>query len=166
MAICEGVTIPELPVERLPGHYLFLAGSNFCNRLNSPARHLPRHLGTYVEQLDTVGYTNFYGGPPAPAWRRLSRGIRNILSSRLQITQQGTNREILARRLHMPGPLEMILEDLWIYAILRPVLARVYDVGVVGHPDNALLAALLKRTGLSGVQRLGLLSGIRGSPLV
>jgi glycosyltransferase involved in cell wall biosynthesis len=132
---------------RLPGNTLFVAGINLCNRLNSPANHLPRHLEAHAEHLDTVGYINFYGGPPAPAAQRLRLGLRNLRADRLRVTPRGPHRAIIARRLHLPSPLEMMLEDLWIFLILRPALAPVYETAVVAHPDNALLAWLLKRTG-------------------
>lgn len=140
-------TIESPSTEQLLGDVLFVSGSNFRHRLNSPARHLPRGLARHTRRMDVVGYLNFYGGPPCPAWQRLARGAKNIISDRVQITEAGAGREILIRRLHMPQPLEVLAEDLWIYLNLRPVLAQSYDVGVVGHADNALLAAILKRTG-------------------
>ncbi len=133
---------------RLPGRYLFVAGINLAHRLNSPARHLPIHLASCVEAMDVVGYVNFYGGSPAPAMQRMRRGLHNLFTDHTRITTEGTVRRITLRRLHLPlTVLDMMLQDLWIYALLRGVLAPDYVAAIVAHPDNALLATLLKRSG-------------------
>src|SRR3989304_4469171 len=90
------------------GNVLFVSGSNFRHRLNSPARHLPRGLAPPSQSIDIVGYVNFCGGPPSARWRRLASGIRNVISNRVESLRDGATRQILVRRLHMPGPLEML----------------------------------------------------------
>ena len=50
---------------QLLGDFLFVAGSDFYNRLNQPSQHMPFHLANHLERLDLVGYIPFYDGPPA-----------------------------------------------------------------------------------------------------
>jgi glycosyltransferase involved in cell wall biosynthesis len=150
MAICDGDSDRLSDAIRLPGQYLFVAGRNLCHPLNSPARHLPYSLGAYVEQLDVVGYVNFYGGPPAPVWRRIGGGLDNLLRRRVAIRPGNSVRTIIARRLHLPTVCELLVQDVWLYAVLRRTLARHYVAGIVAHPDNALFTALLKRSGRVG----------------
>jgi len=126
---------------------LFVAGSDLYNRLNQPSQHMPYQLAEHLEQLDVVGYVRFYDGPPAPAWRRLKSGIRNVISHRIRIQEDGNVRTIAARRLRLPGVLDPMVQDLWLYTILRPHLKRRYDLSIVDGPESALMAALLRRTG-------------------
>jgi glycosyltransferase involved in cell wall biosynthesis len=134
-------------MEHLLGDFLFVAGSDLYNRLNQPSQHMPYHLANHLERLDVVGYTRFYDGPPAPVWHRLKQGVRNIVSHRISICVEGQVRTIAARRLRLPGALDPMIQDLWLYTLLRPHLKRQYDVGVVDGPESALLALLLKKTG-------------------
>ncbi|MGD0612083.1 MAG: glycosyltransferase family 4 protein [Anaerolineales bacterium] len=136
--------------EYLSGDYLFVAGSDLYNRLNQPSQHMPYHLARHLERLDLVGYARFYDGPPAPAWQRLKQGMRNVLSHRISIYEEGRIRTIKARRLLLPGSLDPLVQDLWLYMILRPHLKRGYHVGIVDGPESALLALLLKKTGRVG----------------
>lgn len=131
---------------KLSGDFLFVAGSDLYNRLNQPSQHMPYHLARHLERLDLVGYRRFYDGPPAPAWRRISDGMRNILSRRLDFHEDGNIRTISARRLRLPGILDPMLQDLWLLMILRSRLKRRYSVGIVDGPESALLALYLKKT--------------------
>lgn len=132
---------------QLSGDFLFVAGSDLYNRLNQPSQHMPYHLAKHIERLDLVGYARFYDGPPAPAWQRLKQGIRNIVSHRISICEEENIRTVSARRLRLPGALDPLVQDLWLYTILRPHLKRRYDVGIVDGPESALLALILKKTG-------------------
>jgi glycosyltransferase involved in cell wall biosynthesis len=145
MNSCEReVTGPEM--EHLSGDFLFVAGSDLYNRLNQPSQHMPYHLARHLESLDLVGYARFYDGPSAPAWQRLKQGMRNVISHRISICEEGHVRTIAARRLRLPGSLDPLVQDLWLYTILRPHLRRRYHVGIVDGPESALLALLLKKT--------------------
>lgn len=141
---CE-VTGPKMA--HLSGDFLFVAGSDLYNRLNQPSQHMPYQLARHLERLDVVGYTRFYDGPPAPRWQRLKQGMRNVVSHRISICEEGRVRTITARRLRLPGSLDPMVQDLWLYTILRSHLKRHYEVSVVDGPESALLALLLKRTG-------------------
>jgi glycosyltransferase involved in cell wall biosynthesis len=142
---CEG-EITGATMENLSGDFLFVAGSDLYNRLNQPSQHMPYYLARHLERLDLVGYARFYDGPPAPAWQRLKQGMRTLISHRISICEEGRVRTIVARRLRLPGSLDPLLQDLWLYAILRPHLKRRYDVGIVDGPESAFLALLLKKT--------------------
>lgn len=133
--------------ELLPGNFLFIAGSDLYNRLNQPSQHMPYHLASHLEQLDLVGYVRFYNGPPAPAWQRLKKGIRNVISNRISIRDEGRIRTITARRLRLPGFLDPLIQDLWLTLILSPHLQHSYHLGIVDGPESALLAIFLKKTG-------------------
>ena len=100
----RGTTDPGMA--RLPGEYLYVAGSDLFNRLNQPSQHMPYHLAKHVERLDLVGYVRFYDGPPAPAWQRLRQGVQNVLAHRISISEKENTRTITARRLRLPGSLD------------------------------------------------------------
>jgi glycosyltransferase involved in cell wall biosynthesis len=134
-------------MEHLSGDFLFVAGSDLYNQLNQPSQHMPFHLARHLDQLDLIGYVRFYDGPPAPAWQRLKQGMRNVFSHRINISKKERIRTIKARRLRLPGFLDLLVQDLWLYLIIRPHLKRRYDVGLVDGPESALLALLLKKTG-------------------
>lgn len=134
-------------INNLSGDYLYVAGSDLFNRQNQPSQHLPYHLANHLERLDLVGYMRFYDGPPAPAWQRLGQGFGNVLSRRIQISQEGCIRTISARRLRLPGSLDPLVQDLWLYMILRPHLKPKYNLGIVDGPESASMARLLKNTG-------------------
>jgi len=135
------------------GHYLYVGGSDIFNLFNQPAQHLPLHWAKHIEQLDLVGYSSFYDGPPASRLHRLRKGINNVLwkRRRIIITQEGTIRRITARRLRLPGLIDPLVQDVWIYSIVRRYLAPYYDVGIVYDPESALLARWLKRSGRVGL---------------
>lgn len=146
MNSCGHNTI-DAGMEYLSGDFLYVAGSDLYNRLNQPSQHMPYHLARHLERLDLVGYTRFYDGPPAPAWKRLKQGMRNAISHRISICEKGRIRTVAARRLRLPGSLDPMVQDLWLYMILRPHLKRRYHVSIVDGPESALLARLLKKTG-------------------
>lgn len=129
------------------GRCLYVAGSDLFIRLNQPAQRLPLYWAAHVEQLDLVGYTAFYDGPPAPAPARIRQGIANILMRRVSVTSEGVIRRISARRLRLPSVIDLLAQDLWLYAILRSHLARHYTIAIVYDPESALLAACLKKSG-------------------
>lgn len=131
----------------LPGRYLFEAGNAFGAQSNQSVKRLPYAFAHYVEQIDIIGHANFYEGPPASAPHRLIAGLRQIARQRVTMTQEGNIRTIKVRRLHLPQPLDMLIQAFWIYVCLRPVLKERYEVAVVSAPDNVLLAKLLKRAG-------------------
>jgi glycosyltransferase involved in cell wall biosynthesis len=140
----ESITSPR----HLAGNYLYIAGGDLFNRLNQPAKHIPYHLKNHVDHLDLVGYLDFYdGSKKAPAWRRLTQGVHNILRDRLRIEKNDNLRTITIRRLRMPHWMEWLIEDLWIYWILCSSLANTYAVCIVYDPESALLGWILKRTG-------------------
>ena len=145
MNSCKG-EITGAEIERLSGDFLFVAGSDLYNRLNQPSQHMPYHLAKHLEQLDLVGYIRFYDGPPAPPWQRIKQGMQNVTHP-IRICEEGRIRTITARRLRLPGSLDPLIQDLWMYTILRPHLKRHYDVAIVDGPESALLAQFLKRTG-------------------
>jgi glycosyltransferase involved in cell wall biosynthesis len=124
-----------------------VAGSDLFNPLNQPSQHMPYHLARHLEQLDLVGYVRFYDGPPASAWQRLKQGARNVVPHPVQIRTDGCIRTIAARRLRLPGFFDPLLQDLWLYTILRPHLKRRYQVAIVDGPESALLAYFLKKSG-------------------
>lgn len=131
----------------LKGDYLFIAGNALYNRLNQPAKRLSFALAPHVERLDVVGYVNFYGGAPAPAWHRLAKGVQNTIQDRVHIQEHGFVREIAVRKLHLPQPLEMTLQTLWLENCLRSHLRPVYQMGVVSGPENCSMAEHLLETG-------------------
>jgi len=51
------------------------------------------------------------------------------------------------RDLFAPPPLHLLVKDLWRYFILCQVITLPYDLAIFGHPENAWLAWLLKRSG-------------------
>lgn len=132
---------------QLSGDVLFVAGSDLFNPLNQPSQHLPFTLAPHLDRLDLVGYVRFYDGPPASAWRRLVVGFRNVLSHSIQISEVENIKTIKARRLRFPGFLDPLLQDLWMYMILRRHLKNHYDVAIVDGPESATLARILKKTG-------------------
>lgn len=133
---------------RLPGDFLFVAGSDLYNRLNQPSQHMPYHLAPHVERLDVVGYARFYDGPRnVSAWQRVAQGVRNVATDRISISADDGVRTITARRLRLPGEVDPMVQDLWLYTILRPYLKRRYYLAVIDGPESALLALILKRTG-------------------
>ena len=137
-------------LDYLPGDFLYVAGSDLYNRLNQPSQHMPYHLARHLERLDLVGYVRFYDGPPAPAWQRLGQGIQNVISHRISVSADGHIRTITARRLRLPGSLDPLLQDIWLYTILRPQLKPRYQVGIVDGPESAHLARMLKKSGRVG----------------
>jgi glycosyltransferase involved in cell wall biosynthesis len=132
--------------EHQSSNVLFVAGSDLYNRLNQPSQHMPYHLARHFDRLDLVGYKRFYDGPPAPAWKRLKQGMRNVISHPISISEVGRIRTIAARRLRLPGSLDPLVQDLWLYTIISPHLKCHYDVAIVDGPESALLALLLKKT--------------------
>jgi|GEM_PF-1257583 len=129
---------------RIPGRYLFIGGEALFYRMPMSANHLSRHLGDYVEQLDIVGYGDFYGGEPAPFHHRLLRGFSNILRDRVSITMDGSVRLITVRKLPLGEKLDLFVQGLWIYPNLRPELASVYDAGIVYNPEDLLTMLFLR----------------------
>lgn len=125
---------------------LFIGGWGLVNGLNHAARHLAAYLRERFEAFDEVGSTNF-GGPPGPAWFRASQGVASLLTSRIQISAVGSARRVVIRDLYAPAPLGMMINDLWRYLNLLRVTRGKYDLAIYGHPGNAWLAALLKRSG-------------------
>lgn len=139
--------ITDVGMEKLPVHCLFVAGSDLYNRLNQPSQHVPYHLAKHLKRLDLVGYARFYDGSPAPAWQRLKQGMRNVISHRICICEEGNIRTITARRIRLPGSLDLLAQDLWLYMILRPHLQSHYQVGIVDGPESAFLLRSLKKSG-------------------
>lgn len=137
-----------------PGHYLYVGGTDIFNRFNQPAQHLPLHWAKHIERLDLIGYNTFYDGPPAPRLHRFYEGLNNVLTKhrRVIISHEGTIRRIAARRLRLPGIIGPLIQDLWIYSIVRQHLAPYYDICIVHDPESAILARWLKRS-----RRVGLL---------
>lgn len=134
----------------LPGKFLFVAGINLTvQKLNSPAQRLPYALAPYVEQMDLVGYINFYGGPPTSKLSKLAKGAANLLTDHVSVTHEGNVRRLIARRLPLPRSLDVKMQSRWIYQILKGKLAPTYDVAIVAHAENAPLAKLLKNAGLA-----------------
>jgi glycosyltransferase involved in cell wall biosynthesis len=131
----------------LKGDYLFIAGNALYNRLNQPAKRLPFALAPHVERLDVVGYVNFYGGAPAPAWHRLAKGVQNTIQDRIHMQECGSLREIAVRKLHMPQPLEMTAQAFWLENCLRSHLRPVYRMGIVSGPENCSIAEHLLESG-------------------
>jgi glycosyltransferase involved in cell wall biosynthesis len=146
MAVGLRMATYKLP---LPGKFLFVAGINLTvQRLNSPAQRLPYALAPYVEQLDIVGYVNFYGGPDTSKFNKLQKGVRNLLFDRVSVTREGTNiRRIITRRLALPRSLDVKMQSRWVYQMMRGELAPKYDVAIVAHAENAPLAKILKNSG-------------------
>lgn len=131
----------------LSGEYLYIAGSDLFNPLNQPSQHLPFHLAKHLEHLDLVGYVRFYDAAPAPAWQRLKHGISNVLFHRINIKEEENIRTISVRRLRLPGFLDPLIQDLWLYMVFRPYLKKQYLVGIVDGPESAHIAQFLKKTG-------------------
>jgi glycosyltransferase involved in cell wall biosynthesis len=146
MNSCEH-EITAAGTEHLSGDFLFIAGSDLYNPLNQPSQHMPYHLAKHLERLDLVGYKRFYDGPPAPASQRLKRGIKNVISQPIRIYEDGGIRTIAARRMRLPGALDPLVQDLWLYTILHRHLKPRYEVGIVDGPESALIALYLKKTG-------------------
>jgi glycosyltransferase involved in cell wall biosynthesis len=137
-----------------PGHYLYVGGSDIFNRFNQPAQHLPVHWAKHIEQLDLIGYRSFYDGPPVSRLQRLHKGVINVLrkNRRVTISQDGMIRRISARRLRLPGLIDPLAQDIWIYTIIRRYLDSHYDIAIVHDPESAVLARWLKRS-----KRVGLM---------
>lgn len=132
--------------QQLVGSFLFIAGSDLFNPLNQPSQHLPFHLAPHLNQLDLVGYKRFYDGPPVSAWNRIKAGVINLLNHRVQISEEDNIRKIALRRIRLPGFLDPLLQDLWLYLILKKHLKSYYDVAIVDGPESATLATILKKT--------------------
>jgi len=128
----------------LPGNYLLLAGDALNYRLPMSANHIARYLGKHCERLDVVGFISSYGGPPASSPLRLVRSARNLISDRVRISSNGRTRGITIRKFHMPEMLDMAAQGLWVYPNLRPLLAPVYEVGLIYGHEHILLMKLLK----------------------
>ena len=138
---------PDLELGSVSDDVLFVAGSDLFNRLNQPSQHMPYHLATHFKHLDLVGYLRFYDGPSAPAWKRITQGMQAVIFHRINICEEGNIRTITARRLRLPGSLDLMLQDIWMCMILRPYLNRHYHVAIVDGPESAFLAWWLKKTG-------------------
>jgi len=128
----------------LTGNYLLLAGGALNYRLPMSANHIARYLGGHCERLDVVGFISSYGKSPESNWHRWSKSIRNLMYDRISISRDGTTNEITIRKFHMPEMLDMVFQSLWIYPNLRPLLAPVYEVGVIYGQEHILLMKLLK----------------------
>lgn len=148
--ICHEPSPADPVMACLAGEYLYVAGSDLFNRLNQPSQHMPYHLAKHVERLDLVGYVRFYDGPPVPAWQRLKRGVQNVLAHRIRISEKENTRTITARRLRLPGSMDPRMQDIWLYALLRPHLQPRYDAVIVDGPESAHLAKVLKKSRRAG----------------
>ncbi len=108
-------------------------------------------MAAYLEQcfrsIVEVGFVRFYGGPPVPVWTRASRGVSNLLRSRIERYEEGSAHRIIVRDLFAPGTVGTAIKELWRYVNLCQVLDPPYDLAVYGYPGNAWLASLLKRSG-------------------
>ncbi|NDJ76228.1 MAG: glycosyltransferase family 4 protein [Chloroflexi bacterium] len=100
-----------------------------------------------MERLDVVGYSKFYDGPPAPPLRRLQRGLKGLLNNRVTLVQEDNIRQISVRKLRLPGFLDALVQDVWVWLTLRAHLAAFYRLGIVYAPESALLARYLQRSG-------------------
>jgi glycosyltransferase involved in cell wall biosynthesis len=133
-------------MEQLTGTFLYIAGSDLFNRLNQPSQHLPFHLANHLNHLDLVGYKRFYDGPRVPAVKRIIHGYKNVLIHPIEIENKGNIRILKVRRLRLPGSLDPMLQDLWLYPIFRPHLKKSYDVVVIDGPESAMIASFLKKS--------------------
>ncbi len=135
------------PRTPLAGKFLFVAGATLTAQRNAPAQRLPYAVAPYLEHLDLVGFANFYGGQPASKVHKLSEGARNIIFDRLHVTCERNIRRIVARQLAMPRLMDIRIQHKWIHWVLNGILEKSYDVGIIGHAENALLARKLKESG-------------------
>lgn len=139
--------IPDLVSGGVSDDVLFIAGSDLFNRLNQPSQHMPYYLAPHLKRLDLVGYLRFYDGPPAPAWKRITQGIQNVMFHRVNLCEEGNIQTITARRIRLPGVLDLALQDVWMCMILRPYLKRCYHAAIIDGPESAFLAWWLRKTG-------------------
>ncbi len=129
---------------------LYIGDSNLLQGLNSRTRHMVAYLERRFKHVDVVGFVNFYSGsgpPAAPLWYKARKGISSLLRRRTRISVRGCTRQIVIRDLFAPPPLNLLVLDLWRYINLCRAIAPPYDLAIFGHPENAWLAWLLKRSG-------------------
>lgn len=126
---------------------LFVAGWNLLHGLNHRSQHMAAFLQQRFKHIDLVGCENFYSGPPASPWCKARQGISDLLHCRTKVSERGSARQIVIRDLFAPPPLDLLVKDLWRYVCLRQAIRLPYDLAIFGHPQNAWLAWLLKRSG-------------------
>ncbi len=129
---------------------LFIGGWGLLHGLNHRSRHMAAYLEERFKHIDLVGFDNFYSGTGpsmASPWYKMRRGISNLVRSRTRTSVHGSARRILIRDLFAPSPLNLLVQDLWRYVNLCQAITPPYDLAIFGHPENAWLAWLLKRSG-------------------
>ena len=124
---------------------LLIGGRSITQTGNHRVHHLLACLQAWDYPLDVIGQVNFYNGPPANARTRFSAGLRAMRSGNVAIEQKGNTRWMIVHKL--PGIFVSLLQEWWAYFQVRPHLERSYPLGIFGHPRNAVLARLLKRSG-------------------
>lgn len=127
---------------------LFIGGMNLLYGLNHRSRHLLAYLQQHFDQVDSVAYTDFSNGRQSVLLHNLWHGARHLPWGSIQVTEKGKHRQIVVRKLFLPYPVNLLAQDLWCYQRLKTVLHPPYQLAIVGHAENALLAYRLKRAGL------------------
>ncbi|MHB1295057.1 MAG: glycosyltransferase [Anaerolineae bacterium] len=126
---------------------LFIGGWNMLHGMNHRSRHLAAYLAPRFARMDLLGYENLSEGPPAPALEKLARGIRAMARPQVTPNAEGLGQRIVLRDPFAPGVMGTSLKDLWHYSQMARLIRQPYDLAIFGHPNNAWLAALLKRSG-------------------
>jgi len=134
----------------LPGSYLLIAGSALHFRSNHLMKHLPGVLEPFTENLDVMGSWSAYNGPDRSRIIRLLLGFWNIFRNPKGISTLGNARVINGRRLHLPVILHWMIQDIWLYWVLRKELRPRYEIVIAGGPDSVLFAWFLKKFGRVG----------------
>ncbi|MHB0858710.1 MAG: glycosyltransferase family 4 protein [Anaerolineae bacterium] len=127
---------------------LFVGGWNMLHGMNHRSRHLAAFLGTRFRHIDLLGYENLSEGPPASAWASALRGLRAMARPHISPTLGRPGCQIALRDPFAPGVVGLGIKDLWHYAQMSRLIRQPYDLAIIGHPNNAWLAALLKRSGM------------------
>lgn len=127
---------------------LFISSCNLLHGMNHRSRHIATYLEKHFKYIDIVGFENFYSGPStASPWYKARKGISDLLRRRVRISMRDSARQIVIRDIFVRPPLHLLIRDLWRYFVLRQVITSAYDLAILGDPQNAWLAWLLKRSG-------------------
>jgi glycosyltransferase involved in cell wall biosynthesis len=121
---------------------LFIAGTALTQARSHRAQHIARYLIERGMRVDVVGAVNFHG--TLVERPDTGDGAQGAGRGFVRVRGEGQARRITLRKLPKLGG---FVQSLWMYILLLRHLERRYEVGIIGHPDHALLAFLLKRTG-------------------
>jgi glycosyltransferase involved in cell wall biosynthesis len=127
---------------------LLLMGPSLHLRHNHRSRHLTRYARQTFVAVDVVGDVGFYEGPPTNVLRKALAGTKAFLGNRRRESIETRGTEITLRSMPLPFHLKIMASDLWLYVYLRQTCRKRYRLCIFGDPRIALMAVLLKYSGM------------------